>query len=367
MKIVQIISRMNRGGTASWLNDLTVGMRENGHEVMLLAGRVQLNEIEDESFHSNNGIRIQSLGKSVSIIRDFAAFIQIRKILKYERPDLVNTHTSKAGLIGRLAALSLGSKRPAIVHTFHGHLLYGYFPRIITHAIVIIERFLAARSDALIVSGQRVKLELLQSNIGEESKFVVMKPGVSIGLPISKEITLEKYNLPSGVFLVGWLGRLTKIKRADRVLELARQLSKLYFVIGGDGELLDELKANAPANVRFIGWTSPEELWGLVDVALLTSDNEAQPISLIEAGLMGIPAVAENVGSVSEVIKNGKTGFLVSGNKQRIDALNQLSGDYKLTSEMGISAKKYCEYEFGLREFLDSQLAAYGKAIRARS
>ena len=136
--------------------------------------------------------------------------------------------------------------------------------------------------------------------------------------------------------------------------------------MGGEGDLLSALKVDLPPNVRFLGWTRPEEIWTVSDIALLTSDNEAQPISLIEAGLAGLPAVAEKVGSVSEVIDNNVTGILVSNFVERIEAIDTLSKNLDLRIQMGNSAKQYCDSRFGRKQFLDSHLEAYELALNRR-
>ena len=131
-------------------------------------------------------------------------------------------------------------------------------------------------------------------------------------------------------------------------------------------DLLTSLKDDLPPNVRLLGWTRPEEIWAVSDIALLTSDNEAQPISLIEAGLAGLPAVAENVGSVSEVIDENVTGFLVSSLEERFRAIRTLTENKDLRIQMGNSAKEYCENRFGRKQFLDSHLEAYELAVKKR-
>ena len=143
MRIVHIISRFNRGGTATWLNILIPEQRKLGHEVFLLAGYVQENEKEDLGFTNLSGIRIEHLGKKISLISDLQAILEIRKKIKELKPDLVNTHTSKAGMLGRIAAFSLFTKRPTIVHTYHGHILYGYYSKSVTTIFTLIEKVLS--------------------------------------------------------------------------------------------------------------------------------------------------------------------------------------------------------------------------------
>jgi glycosyltransferase involved in cell wall biosynthesis len=366
VKIIQMIARVNRGGTARWLDGLMEELQKAGHQTVLYAGSVQGGEIEDECFLYHNGKRISGLGRSIALWGDLQAILQVRKILKRELPDVLNTHTAKAGVIGRLAALSLGKKRPAIVHTIHGHLLYGYFSKTKTFIFVLIEKLLASRSDVLIAAGDKVKNELLRAGIGSEESYVVARPSVRLHELESRSLIREKLGISESEIVIGWLGRLAQVKRPDRVIELAKRLNDLTFVIGGDGDLFDPLRIDLPSNVRLVGWTRPEEIWAASDIALLTSDNEAQPISLIEAGLAGIPAVAENVGSVTEVIDNGATGILVSSLEERIDAINSLVKNRELRLQMGKSAKDYCENKFGHQQFLETHIKAYEKALKLR-
>ena len=366
MKTIQMIARVNRGGTARWLEELVGELNQAGHQSILYAGSVQDGEIEDDCFSGLNGKRISGLGRSISLWGDLQAIWQFRNILKIESPDVLNTHTAKAGVIGRLAALSLGKKRPAIVHTIHGHLLYGYFSKAKTSVFMQIENFLASRSDLLIAAGEKVRNELLDVGVGRKELYVIARPSVVLKDLDSKIASRAKLGIPHESIVIGWLGRLAQVKRPDRVLELANKLNDITFVIGGDGLLLDSLKAELPSNVLLVGWTTAEEIWSLSDIALLTSDNEAQPISLIEAGLAGIPAVAESVGSVSEVIEDGMTGFLVNNLEERIEAINALAKDSELRLLMGTRAKTYCENKFGRKQFLDTHLEAYKTAIVRR-
>lgn len=367
MKILQVIARVNRGGTARWLEELIVGLRAEGHEVLLAAGHVQEGEQESEIFGELSGYRIENLGRSISIVADLKALIEVRKYIVKCKPDLINTHTAKAGLIGRLAAASIMKNRPAVVHTYHGHLLYGYFSNWKSTFFIMIEKFLAKFSDVLIAAGDRVKSELIQAGIGKEIQYFVARPGIESGGLESKNLIRGRMGISDGAIIVGWLGRLAPVKRPDRVIGLAKELRGLYFLVGGDGELLDSLKKNLPENVKLLGWTSPEEIWAVSDIALLTSDNEAQPISLIEASLAGLPIVAENVGSVSEVVESGLTGLLVTNHSERIEALKKLSKSMELRNNMGNAGKKYCEEKFGPKQFIDAHIRAYETAIKRRN
>ena len=359
VKIVQVIARDNRGGTARWLEQLVIGLRANGHEVLLLAGSVQEGESEDLSFKKLGGIRVPGLGRKISLTSDLQAIFFLRKFIKSTNPDILNTHTAKAGLIGRLAALSLFFNRPKIVHTFHGHLLYGYFSNKVTKLIIIIERILASKTDLLLAAGEQVRDDLIKVGIGSDKKFQVMRPGIPPFNLIGKTEAKKNLGIDQNVIVIGWLGRLTSIKRPDRVLEIAKLFPNQIFLIGGEGELRKDLEEVATLNVKFLGWTSPEIIWSTSDVALLTSENEAQPISLIEASFASLPIVTQDVGSVDEVVLNNKTGFLVDNLNGFQEKLNYLIANDSIRLEMGTAAKKFSEERFGVVQFINGHEAAY--------
>jgi glycosyltransferase involved in cell wall biosynthesis len=250
VKILQVIARVNRGGTARWLGELVSGLRSNGHEVLLAAGYVQKGETEDQIFSELDGIRIENLGRSISILSDLKSIFEVRKILVDMKPDLINTHTAKAGLIGRLAAASIFKDKPAIVHTYHGHLLYGYFPKWKSRILNVVEKYLASFSDVLIAAGDKVKGDLCDVGIGKENQYFVVRPGIDIGTIESKTTVRSKMGFSNEAIIVGWLGRLAPIKRPERVIEIAKELKDLIFIIGGDGERQTSLEKDLPKNKR---------------------------------------------------------------------------------------------------------------------
>ena len=258
MRVVQLIARVNRGGTANWINLLVSGLRERGNEVHLLAGFVAENELEDPCFTSLGGKRLENLGRSLSLLGDLRTLFEIRNFLREISPDVINTHTAKAGVLGRLAAIGLNIK---VVHTFHGHLLFGYFSKIKTVAIICVERILDKVTDRYISVGEKVRDDLLGAGIGKAKKYSVIVPGVEDFELWDSNILRERMKIQSQEIVVGWLGRLTQIKRPDRVLELAMLFPNVIFLIGGEGELGPKLKEDATANVRFAGWTTPGEFW----------------------------------------------------------------------------------------------------------
>jgi glycosyltransferase involved in cell wall biosynthesis len=367
MRIVHVIARFNQGGTATWLSNLVLGQRNEGNEVWLLAGNVQLGEIEDSRFKILDGVRIGKMSRNISIFRDFLTIIELRRFLKINKPDVINTHTAKAGLVGRLAALSIGKNRPAIVHTYHGHVLYGYFGKTVTSLFKNIEKFMAKCTDVILTSGVVVRDELIESGVGYLDQYRVVKPGVQPIDKLGKEKTRQKFSIPLDKIVVGWLGRFAPVKRPDRVIELAYRFPNLIFLLGGDGELFQEIKESAPPNVILAGWSEPNEIWSASDIALLTSNNEAQPISLIEAGTSGLPLVGENVGSVSEVISHNDSGFLTYDFDTRAHAISILSLDSHLRIAMGREASNFCIKTFSNRQFLESHMNAYREAIKRKN
>jgi glycosyltransferase involved in cell wall biosynthesis len=274
---------------------------------------------------------------------------------------LINTHTAKAGAIGRIAAIGLETK---VVHTFHGHLLYGYFSPPKTKLIILIEKFLALISDALIAVGQKTKVELVGAGVTKSEKMFSIAPAVKKVPNSSAHSLRQALEIKESEFVVGWLGRLTQIKRPDRVIELADALPKISFLIGGQGELQETLERNLPSNVRLIGWVEPFDFWPICNVALLTSDNEGMPTALIEAALCGIPVVAESVGSVSEIVQPGVNGYLVSNFEERLSALVELQEDLSKRQKLGAGSSESSEKNFSIERFISEHEAIYNKSIR---
>ena len=360
---MHIISRYNRGGTATWLNNLITEQRSHGDQVILLAGKVQNSENEDDGFKKLAGIHVKNLGKNIAVVADLKAFFELRSFIKKFKPELVNTHTSKAGLLGRLAAYTILNDRPAIVHTYHGHILYGYYGKFVTNIFSMLEKIISYTTDVFVVSGEKVKCDLENKGIIKNKKVVVIRPGVELHKSTDHQKNIDTKN----ELTVGWLGRLTKIKQPQRVLELAEIFPALQFLIGGEGELDVELRKFSLPNVKLLGWVNPIEFWQNCDIALLTSENEAQPISIIEAALCSLPCIAENVGSVSDVITDGETGLLVRGFHERQAALFRLIKDPELRLRLGTNAFELASKKFSMEQFIKSHQAAYTLAITQKT
>ena len=324
MKVLHVIARMNVGGTARYVGDL-VRDKPAGYETLLATGFVQGSEIEDECVHGLPVVRIPSMGRAINPIADTRAFFQLKKVIREYQPDIVHSHTFKAGLLARLVP---GSHKR--VHTFHGHLFDDQsFSGLQKFVITFFERINAKRSDLLISVGDRVGRELRAARIGIGKQWASVPPGV-------KPLATSPY---SGDFVVGWMARVTSVKNPMLAVEVARLLPSVNFVMAGGGDLLDEVRGVAPSNLSVIGWSDSTQFWSSVSIALSTSDNEGMPIALIEAQLAGIPVVATDVGSNSEVIASGETGLVVEKSASAVaSAIATLASDEALRKSMGRAA-----------------------------
>jgi glycosyltransferase involved in cell wall biosynthesis len=292
LRIVHVITRINQGGTARWLDVLTAEQRRRGHEVLILSGEVQGDEDEDELVASLPVVKVPSLGRKVSPWNDARAAEALSGYFRRLRPDLINTHTSKAGALGRAANLTLGSQRPTLVHTIHGHLLNGFAGPAGSLGIRETERALAKVSDALICVGPIAYEGISQAGIGRGRPVVDILPGArALSLP-DRESAREHFGLADDDFTIAWVGRMTRQKNPDRALETARLMPDTTWLMAGDGDLLDDVKRTAPANVRLLGWTDPGPVLAAADVYVHTADWEGFPYSVIEALQAGLRVVA---------------------------------------------------------------------------
>jgi glycosyltransferase involved in cell wall biosynthesis len=269
--------------------------------------------------------------------------------------------------LGRIA--SIVSLQPSIrVHTFHGHLLNGYFGVLKRRLVIIAEKVLAIFTHELLAVGDKVRQDLLAVGIGNSKKFGLMPPGLEIGqLPIKRE-SREFLGLSATVLQCAFIGRVTQIKRPDRFLDVVGEIKRrgvdLEFFIAGDGELLDQcceriVRENLP--VVTLGWQSDiEKILAATDIVVLTSDNEGTPLSLIQAGMANLPVVTTRVGSIPEVVLDGVTGIITSFDVQEIaNALEKLANSSDLRDQFGAAAKTFTLDNFGLKRLVHDHEVLY--------
>lgn len=372
IKVVHIVTRMNTGGVAVLIHDLVSGLDQNLYEVHLITGKCSPGE---EDYVRARGItlgevRIDSMSRSLRPILDLKAFLTLALALRRLKPDIVHTHTSKAGLMGRIAA-RIAVPDAKVIHTFHGHLLQGYFSKAATKVLIFTERSLAKISDVLISMGNEVKKNLLTVKIGKENQYVVALPGVKLNQPNLESREVLKFKQDHvGQVIFTFVGRLSPIKRCDRILELARSeaIAKqpIHFLLIGDGELREKLeKDSIGLSVTFIGWQTRIEDWlAASDAGILLSDNEAVPLAMIEAGYAGLPVIATNVGSMADVVIDQVNGYLIQANSEDIaKKVLSLARDGKLREKMGIKGKELAIEHFSVAAMIERHEQIYSQLM----
>jgi glycosyltransferase involved in cell wall biosynthesis len=360
VKVVQIIARMNVGGPAVIVADLMRSIDYSKVEQTLITGYCDENEADylETVATDIKATRIAGLGRSVSLVADVRAFFALVGMLRELRPDIVHTHTAKAGVLGRLASMLAGRKVKR-VHTFHGHLLHGYFSGWKVKLVIAIEKFLAKRTDVLVAVGNQVKLDLLEAGIGKADQYRVFYPGLVEPAKVAKEVARKQFEMTDGDIYVAYVGRMTAIKRPDRLLDTAAQIKArnlpVKIIVAGEGDLFEATKKDATARdlpVRFLGWRKDiAALFSASDIAILTSDNEGIPLTLIQAAQASLPVVATGVGSVSDIVVHEVNGYLVDSEPAALaDALQKLAIDPVLREIMGTAGRERAVRYFSLEK-----------------
>jgi glycosyltransferase involved in cell wall biosynthesis len=358
MRVLHVIARLNVGGTARYITRLAEELPKQKIETFIATGFVQGLEQEDPSAKNLKVIRIPSLGRQFNPIKDHFAFKQLLKIVNEVKPDILHTHTFKAGYIGRIKTKEINraaGKQVKFVHTFHGHLFDDpEFSGLKSLIITSFERRFAMRTDAIITVGAQVAKELLEREIGQPEQFTNIPPGV-------EPLKLPKTKLRTKV-TIGWIARVTGVKNPLCALEIAKLFPDAQFLIAGGGDLLDQVKAQAPKNTKVLGWTDAGKLFASSDIILSTSENEGMPIALIEAQLASKPVVATNVGGVAEVVLNNKTGFVTKKNTQELaKALEKLIASKALRTAQGKAAKAHATKAFSIEKMISAHVSLYKK------
>ena len=354
-RLLRIITRLNIGGPATHVIVADRGLRERGWETLLAFGSVEPDEAEvDVDALDVPAHRIVGLQRAINPMADLQAAVALARIIRHYRPDVIHTHLSKAGLLGR--SVGLATSRAVRVHTFHGTVFGGYFGATTSGAIVRAERFLGRHSQAVVALSDRQRRELIEFGIAPPERIRV----VPLGLPLerfapvrgdeARRAARSHLGISQDAVVVVAMGRLVPIKRLDRLIDAMALMApvipevRLYFV--GSGSEHDALEARAAAagqadRITFRGWSSDSPSWyAAADVVALTSDREGTPLALIEAAASGRPVVATDVGGVSDVVVDGVTGFVVAADdiSGLADRLIRLSRDPDLRASMGRAA-----------------------------
>ncbi len=384
LKILRIIARLNVGGPAIHTILLTLALNNEDFSSILVTGRVGTGEKDMGYLAKEKGIeplRIPELERKINPVKDIIALWKIYMLMRREKPDIVHTHTAKAGVLGRTAAILAGI--PVRIHTFHGHIFEGYFNNFSVGVFLFIERFLAFFTKYIVVVSDAQREEICQRyRVAPPEKVRV----VPLGLELERLLKCESHggrikeelSIPDDTILIGIIGRLAPVKNHKMFLEAAKELLsdlknnfKVKFLIVGDGQEKARLEKYADnlgigGNVVFYGWREDMvEVYSDLDIVVLTSLNEGTPVALIEALAAGTPVVSTDVGGVKDVVVDGVNGFLVgSGDAQALSKrLLDLVYDQKKRSVFGAEGREMVREKFSQHRLVKDIIKLYKEAV----
>ena len=379
VRVLRVIARLNMGGPALHVAYLTHGLRERGYDTTLVAGSLARGEDSMEFVARELGIEathLPELRRDIAPIRDLQATLRLAQLIRRLRPDILHTHTAKAGAVGRLAASLVGDARPPIVvHTFHGHVLRGYFGPRLSYGFRLLERWLAKRTDALVAVSPEVRDELVRLGVAPAEKFTVVRVGIELAGRVAdidgRAETRRLLGIADESFTVGWVGRMTGVKRTSDVLLAFKRLRErgvdAVLCMIGDGPERGQLERRAHElgimkRTLFLGYQEQvAPYYAALDAMILPSGNEGTPVSAIEALAAGRPVVATRVGGLPDVVREGEDGFLVSpGDVDELaDRLERLAADEELRRRMGEAGRERVLPRYSVERLIDDVDALY--------
>ena len=388
ISVVRVITRLNIGGPSIQATRLTNTFDRDGFSTTLIHGR--LGEGEGDMSYliapGSRAIHVPTLGRPLSPLNDLRTLFRLYGEMKRARPLIVHTHMAKAGLVGRLAAAMYNAMRGSaprarVVHTYHGHVLEGYFSSLMTSVFIGLERMLARATDRIIAISPAIERDLRDTfHIGRADQYRI----VPLGFDLSEFAAVDDHaraqarralQLPSGADVVSTVGRITAIKQHRLFLEAIRDAANarpnLIALIAGDGELRGEIEAYARElsiadRVRFLGWRRDlATIYAATDVFLLTSRNEGTPVALIEAMASGVPGVSTDVGGVKDVIAGDDLGAKVpDGNAEALAAhIVRYLADPTLRRETGARARAAVLGRYSLDRLVKDIVAVYRELL----
>jgi len=323
-KILQVSTRHNVGGISKLIIEL---LGDSDFEQIYATGTCENNEKEyslkltSPSTNMYTFTRVRRLKRSINFTNDVLALFSLIKIIRQEKPDIIHTHMSKAGLLGRIAAI-VSVRKIRTVHSYHGHVLDGYFNNLFTQIVINLEKILGKFTDAFVFDGNNTQLEVNDYKIRPKKIQQVILPG------LIKKVSGDKINRNNNRLQILVVARIERVKRIDLILAVARNLIKNYpllsfeITIVGDGELRNSLENQCRSEllpIKFIGWTDTvDKYYQEADFLLSTSDSEGTPLTFMEAASFGCPIISTNVGSVADLIDDRKTGILCTKNPEEI-------------------------------------------------
>jgi glycosyltransferase involved in cell wall biosynthesis len=381
IRVAHVITRLCRGGAQeNTFHTVRLANRDR-FEVDLISGPTAGEEGSIEDVVRNAGIDIEraaALVRQPAPWRDWQALRQLARLFAEKRYDIVHTHTSKAGFLGRIAARRAGV--PIIVHTPHGNIFQGYFSRVLTRVFIAMERHAARRTDRIIELTPGGIEEHLACGIGRREQYVTIFSGIDLA-PFDAAIrrrakTRRALGVSPDTFLVGGAGRLEPVKGFTYFVSAARLIAEAVpgarFVVAGQGSLRAALEAESANLGGRLQWLGPRDdvpdLMAAFDVFVLASLNEGMGRVLLEAGAAGVPAVATRVGGVPDIILDGRTGILTPPRDPRAmaEAVGGLARDPRRRKAMGEAARARTAPAFGLERMVEQIEALYERLIEEK-
>jgi glycosyltransferase involved in cell wall biosynthesis len=385
VRVLRVIARLNMGGPALHVSYLSHGLRERGYETTLVSGSLSRGEGSMAHVAEQRGVEVvtvRELARELSAPNDLTAIWRLVSLIRRHRPHILHTHTAKAGAIGRTAARLAGEARPPIVvHTFHGHVLRGYFGALPTEAYRRIERRLATVSDRLVAVSPEVRDDLVALGVAPSERFSVIRLGIELDERLTGEGALDYrrvLGIPDGAFVVGWIGRMTAIKQVPDVLRAFARLRALgvdaRLCVVGDGPARTDTERLARElgvmrECLFLGYhRDVAGFYRLFDAFLLPSANEGTPVSVIESLAAARPVVATAVGGVPDVMEDGVHGALVAPGDMEAaaQALARLARDPALRERMGAAGRERVLPRYAVGRLLDDVDRLYRELLAAK-
>jgi len=381
IKILQVQSRICIGGPAIHTEVLCKHINPDRFESILVGGALEKGEQSRIEVLKQQGIRVElmeKMGRKLSVFDDLYSVYWLYHFIKRERPQIVNTHTAKAGAVGRIAAWL--ARVPVIIHTFHGHVFYGYFNKWKTAFYLFLERFLAKLSTQIIVISRSQYEEIVfKYKIAPADKVTLMLLGIELErfLNIKKSSGLKKQlNLKPDSKLLAIIGRMVPVKNHLMSLLVLKKLIDenlpVHLLMVGHGELFDEIQLktkelNLEEYVHFSGWSLDiENTYADIDALLLTSLNEGTPITLLEAMASGVPMIATAVGGVTDLISDGQSGYLCEVNNidEMVLKIKKVLFDPDKTKQIIANAKSNVQNRFSYQRLINEIEDFYSSFIK---
>lgn len=321
-------------------------------------------------------LHLPELTRELSLGDDALATWHLRALIRERRPTVLHTHTSKAGATGRVAALLAGTPLPIRIHSFHGHVLSGYFDPRREQVFRIVERGLAYATDGIVAVSDQVRDDLLRFGVAPADKITVIQYGFALDrrlAPAAEARAPKRAQIGAGEhdFVIGWAGRLAEIKRPGDLVRVAAQVPASVLVLAGDGDLRGDVERLAAElgiadRVHILGYVEDMGAWyGAFDAFLLTSANEGAPVVAIEALAAGVPVVATNAGGTRNVVDDEASGFLAAvGDVDALaERLRRLQSDPGLAARLGAEGARRMRERFSTRRMVDDVDALYDRLL----